>query len=218
MERLNELLREYAQAIRRDDGTGFMHADAIRELFRARAASANETGAEGAVNTGDRLTDEKANHIIQRDGYKLTGAVLCASDGRRCIVDLGAVRWLTKAEAWKLMHPDESRSPAMAAEAVAIPTGWKLVPVEPTEEMIDAARTCAVGWSDGFPDHAEGYAAMIAAAPQPARVDTRVWLTDEQREALEYAIVRMDLNARNRDAYTAAKELRALLNGANHAK
>ncbi|CAG9225677.1 hypothetical protein [Burkholderia vietnamiensis] len=46
MEKLNELLREYAQAIRRDDGTGFMHADAIRELFQARAASANETGAQ----------------------------------------------------------------------------------------------------------------------------------------------------------------------------
>lgn len=34
MENLNELLREYAQSIRRDDGTAFMHADAIRELFR----------------------------------------------------------------------------------------------------------------------------------------------------------------------------------------
>lgn len=123
MEKLNELLRDYAQSIRRDDGTAFIHADAIREYFRARP-SANETGAEGAVNTGDRLTDEKANHIIQRDGYKLTGAVLCASDGRRCIIDLGAVRWLTKAEAWKLMHPDESRSPAMAAEAVAW-RSWK---------------------------------------------------------------------------------------------
>ncbi|UEP31575.1 hypothetical protein [Burkholderia sp. B21-007] len=35
MEKLNELLREYAQSIRRDDGTAFIHADAIRELFRA---------------------------------------------------------------------------------------------------------------------------------------------------------------------------------------
>ncbi|WP_254218023.1 helix-turn-helix domain-containing protein [Burkholderia multivorans] len=49
MEKLDELLREYAQSIRRDDGTRFMHADAIRELFRARATSANDTGAEGAA-------------------------------------------------------------------------------------------------------------------------------------------------------------------------
>ncbi|AOJ93128.1 hypothetical protein WK22_10775 [Burkholderia multivorans] len=47
MEKLNELLRDYAQSIRRDDGTAFIHADAIREYFRARP-SANETGAEGA--------------------------------------------------------------------------------------------------------------------------------------------------------------------------
>lgn len=35
MQKLNDLLREYAQAIRRDDGTAFMHADALRELFAA---------------------------------------------------------------------------------------------------------------------------------------------------------------------------------------
>ncbi|PRG40428.1 hypothetical protein [Burkholderia multivorans] len=52
----------------------------------------------------------------------------------------------------------------------------------------------------------------------PAQADARAGLTDEQREAIEYAITRMDLNVSNRDAYTAAKELRALLNGADHAE
>jgi hypothetical protein len=54
------------------------------------------------------------------------------------------------------------------------PSAWKLVPVEPTEEMIDAARDIARGWSDGFPRHEEGYAAMLAAAPTPAPSDAAV--------------------------------------------
>ncbi|MCA8339869.1 hypothetical protein [Burkholderia multivorans] len=58
----------------------------------------------------------------------------------------------------------------------------------------------------------------ILESPQPAQADARVGLTDEQREAIKYAIIRMDLNVRNRDANTAAKELRALLNAANHAE
>ncbi|MGL4649975.1 MAG: hypothetical protein ACRC1H_11245 [Caldilineaceae bacterium] len=55
--------------------------------------------------------------------------------------------------------------------APAVPAGWKLVPVEPTEKMLNAARD----WSRnkyGSPvgnDGAQGcYAAMLAAAPQEA--------------------------------------------------
>ncbi|KVQ85526.1 hypothetical protein WK07_04310 [Burkholderia multivorans] len=40
MEKLDELLREYAQSIRRDDGTAFVHADEIRRLVQDRAAAA----------------------------------------------------------------------------------------------------------------------------------------------------------------------------------
>ncbi|KVE37351.1 DUF551 domain-containing protein [Burkholderia sp. TSV86] len=69
---------------------------------------------EGTVNTGDRLTDMKANDIIQRDGYKMTGAVLCLEDGSRCIVELGAVRWLTRDESWALMHPRTAPQPSQA--------------------------------------------------------------------------------------------------------
>ncbi|MCA8177493.1 hypothetical protein LGM48_24540 [Burkholderia multivorans] len=76
----------------------------------------------------------------------------------------------------------------------------------------DVANFCMMLWHHGSP---------IVSAPADARVaqaDARVGLTDEQREAIEYAITRMDLNVSNRDAYTAAKELRALLNGADHAE
>ena len=56
------------------------------------------------------------------------------------------------------------------AQPVAVPAGWKWVPVEPTPEMLSA-----VGMMDGYDwhapgcspdaDHANWYSAMIAAAP-----------------------------------------------------
>jgi hypothetical protein len=52
------------------------------------------------------LTAEKASHICARDGYKVTGVVLHKDDGSCCIVDLSAVRWLTKDDMWSIMHPD----------------------------------------------------------------------------------------------------------------
>ena len=56
--------------------------------------------------TDDRLTADKAAHICERDGYRPTGVVLQNENGERCIVELGAVRWISKDEMWKLMHPD----------------------------------------------------------------------------------------------------------------
>ncbi|AOJ09641.1 hypothetical protein WS71_20225 [Burkholderia mayonis] len=82
-------------------------AEKIPAQPAAAPASANETGSEVVVKTGDRLTDMKANDIIRRDGYKLTGAVLCKEDGSRCIVESSAVRWLTKDEAWALMRTSD---------------------------------------------------------------------------------------------------------------
>lgn len=50
-------------------------------------------------------------------------------------------------------------APPVAAPAV--PDGWKLVPVEPTQEMVDA---CFEGTSAGGIQ--KGYRAMLAAAPE----------------------------------------------------
>ncbi|MDR8750735.1 hypothetical protein FEP95_04795 [Burkholderia multivorans] len=155
MEKLNELLRDYAQSIRRDDGTAFIHADAIREYFRARP-SANETGAEGAP-------------IVQagRD-------VLVTHVPSRIYLNLGDINELGE---------------------------------------IPFQQLTGVTWCEDRVDDTD-----IEYVRAPAQADAREGLTDEQREAIEYAITRMDLNVSNRDAYTAAKELRALLNGADHAE
>lgn len=53
-------------------------------------------------------------------------------------------------------------------DSITVPEGWQVVPVEPTREMIDAAR-----------QHHEGeaylpfslYRAMLAAAPKPGGSD-----------------------------------------------
>ncbi|MBU9534738.1 hypothetical protein KTE49_30365, partial [Burkholderia multivorans] len=66
----------------------------------------------------------------------------------------------------------------------------------------DVANFCMMLWHHGSP--------IVGAAGDAGEAR----LTDEQREAIEYAITWMDQNVSNRYAYTAAKELRALLNGA----
>lgn len=50
-----------------------------------------------------------------------------------------------------------------AATNSAVPEGWQLVPVEPTEAMLDMAQQAAAA-TGGFP---EVWAAMLAAAPKP---------------------------------------------------
>ena len=56
-----------------------------------------------------RLTAEKSETVQKRDGYQITGFVLCHPEtGARCIVEMSACRWLSKEESWWLMHESES--------------------------------------------------------------------------------------------------------------
>ncbi|MGS1033332.1 hypothetical protein [Burkholderia glumae] len=58
------------------------------------------------VQTGNRLTDLKANDIIARADCELSGVVLTReSDGARFFVERGAVRLVTNDEMQSLMHP-----------------------------------------------------------------------------------------------------------------
>ncbi|ELQ6126721.1 hypothetical protein R2255_003753 [Cronobacter dublinensis] len=50
--------------------------------------------------------------------------------------------------------------------APVVPEGWKLVPVEPTKEMVAKMRY----HNGGYDKHIKnGYAAMLAAAPEPCK-------------------------------------------------
>ena len=49
-----------------------------------------------------------------------------------------------------------------------IPEGWQLVPIEPTEDMLDAAKRS--GATGGDIDISNDYKAMLVAAPKPENV------------------------------------------------
>ncbi|HEF4835492.1 TPA: hypothetical protein SAO52_000169 [Burkholderia vietnamiensis] len=129
---------------------------------QARASSATETGAEGA----NALAHEVWSAAQRAPGEGIEDAV------QRIAAIL-------------------SRSHTAAAEAVAIPAGYALVPIEPTPEMLDC-------WWDGLPKGTAFlnctprgiYAAMLAAATQPAQADVRVGLT-----ATQLATIRLGLRA-----------------------
>lgn len=109
----------------------------------ARAASANETGAEG--------------ELIERLKLLLSGdAAFCRTSVARSAIER-AIAIL-------------SRAPAQAAEPMPAPAGWKLVPVAPTFEMCRAMEEAIdAGWKDSIV-WARGIA---AAPQPPAQADAQ---------------------------------------------
>jgi hypothetical protein len=128
--------------------------------WQARAASANETGAKGAAvawmridDPRDCISDAKKRDMIEHAGAP--GARLAENYS----IALGKI------------------VPAQAAEPVAIPDGWKLVPVELTEEMRAAANNHDQTMFQ--PTWASTYRAMLEAAPQhPAQADAPAEIRD----------------------------------------
>lgn len=65
-------------------------------------------------------------------------------------------------------HYRQKQAIIKALQAPAVPDGWKLVPIEPTEEMDDAAHgknsgRCSSSWCSC--DCKKIYKAMLSAAP-----------------------------------------------------
>lgn len=144
---IRDAMRHAKNALRRLNPVYHKLADTWQE---ARAASANETGAEGAADLEERAhlaagqwansNTPIAEALAYRDGF-IAGA----------------------------------RSPAMAAEAVAIPAGWKAMPPSATTAMRMAMAEAAAEYmrrtGGNSPDAI--YEAGFAAAPQPAQADAQ---------------------------------------------
>lgn len=52
-----------------------------------------------------QLTRRKAKQIIEQNGFEVTGFVMTDENGKKCIVDMSAVRWMSRDEFYKIMHP-----------------------------------------------------------------------------------------------------------------
>lgn len=86
-------------------------------------------------------------------------------------------------------------------QQVVVPDRWRLVPVEPTEEMISAGDL----YMDGLSRLGDAYEAMLAAAPQPSttpQIDNDGWLHWNGEMALPPvdSDVRVEIKRRNGEA------------------
>jgi len=97
------------------------HSNALGQVGQLlESAAAPETTTENKETDGDcqqrllailgdiqsaRLTAEKTKALMERDGYIISGFTLvCPKTGRRAIVEMSSVRWLSKEESWLFMH------------------------------------------------------------------------------------------------------------------
>ena len=79
---------------------------------------------------------------------------------------------------------DKLISGIKVAQKVAVPHGWKLVPVEPTQEMISVGDKCWQQMALGE----ETYQAMLAEVPQPPHPASRVPMTEPEINNMHAAL------------------------------
>ena len=85
--------------------------------------------------------------------------------------------WQAYRRALLAAHP-----PAQEQPTPAVPQGWKLVPVSPTQEMHDAARAALASGSIPMP---QVYRAMLAAAPTHPTPAERAEQPRDVQQAIE---------------------------------
>lgn len=91
-----------------------------------------------------------------------------------------------------------------------IPSGWKLVPVEPTERMLTTGSTARYHAGDklGHATTRDVWTAMLAASPPPAKAEDGIEIV---REAREHVALRLDGMERIGATAEAKRSARSLL-------
>ena len=129
------------------------------DLCRAKAALGNADGRWRAIMTApvSPVSPEELKRLAEEAGFDISGKEITIED------------FICTEEVAKLV--ELVRSGSAPAASGATPEGWKLVPIEPTQEMLLATRGPNMSeptWRDyALKRHATIYRAMIAAAPLP---------------------------------------------------
>lgn len=199
----------------------------------ARAASANETGAEGADalahevwSAAQRAPGEGIEDAVQRIAAILSRPPAMAAEAvddwrelsRRLYVELfhcdqqmrstvdedGEPHWTQSAVVRDVLADAKAALDGAPAQA-AEPFGW----AQPKGGNYFTRNESSAKRIGGL--------VPVYTAPQPAQADARIGLTDEQRESVDHAATWLD---RSEDLQNKAhaERLRALLQGANHAE
>lgn len=154
-----------SQAVSRSDA---QPADAPKEP--AGTAAGVEAAAVGdAVRPGAAVLTQRQPEWWRKRADEIEADVARSgsTDAMRCYTDMR-----TLLQAATTPFPVKQEAPAQAVQAV--PDGWKLVPVEPTDKMVQATHHLDLSYmpDQWGADRAAIYRAMLAAAPaaqQPAK-------------------------------------------------
>lgn len=212
------------------------------DVWQARAASANETGAEGTDafahevwSAAQRASGEGIEDAVQRIAAILSRSHTAAAEA----AIVGA--WIAEDDraitaAQKQRALDEGGATASAVRPYSIPC-YVAAPQPAQADAQDVPADDLVGFVYVLenPDRPHDPVTRFSRRPlgvrslgakivsltpvysRPAQVDDRVGLTDEQRESVDHAATWLD---RSEDLQNKAhaERLRALLQGANHAE
>ncbi|WP_157659925.1 hypothetical protein [Burkholderia ubonensis] len=168
--------------------------DFVRGAIRAALTDASEQPLEGAANAwADAHMRTEA--LFDRLSISLPAMAAAAPADERAAFDVALAALNDYQGKWDTGTPmpyaqseriamecaceavrdalEEARAAASpAADAVAIPAGWKLMPIDAPESLLDVLCDAARGW----PTYAELrpiYDKLLAAAQQPAQVATK---------------------------------------------
>jgi len=146
-------------------------AEILRELDQLKAKLGRLTVEPVAMDASADMLAADA-HAVKSVTCQIYGHVVgtCGECNTHEDADVNATNAVLATRYFELLKKTEDQQ-------VAVPQGWKLVPTEPTPEMIDATTRI---WRDNR-FRREQFRAMLEAAPQPPQVDApQVPMTQEE--------------------------------------
>lgn len=140
--------------------------EAIKRLIGSLSAMVDDPGDEDDIIFGRNVINDLEADIakaVEPVAYQVQR--ICPEEGPSIWQPATATEY-----AFRTAHPGwnvrKLYTTPQEPAAAAIPEGWKLVPLEPTIEMILAFNKAVNAWLEEVGDDADVYKAMLAAAPE----------------------------------------------------